>query len=79
MLQAAMVHHLCYSVDYKRGVLEILLNSVEALITVSAFIHFSSVVCGLTYGQVHDKKAGRLIRYVHQPYGDHHPRVFSES
>lgn len=32
MLQAAKVHHLCYSVDYKRGVLQILLNSKEALI-----------------------------------------------
>lgn len=40
MLRAAKVRHLCYSVDYKRGVLEILLNSQEALIMLSTFIRF---------------------------------------
>lgn len=49
MLQAARVHHLCYSVDYKRWVLEILLNSKEALIMLTGFIHFSSVACSVTY------------------------------
>lgn len=49
MLQAAQVRHLCYSVDYKRGVLEILLNSKEALIMIHTFIHFPNVVCCVTY------------------------------
>lgn len=49
MLQPAKVRHLCYSVDYKRGVLEILLNSQEALIMLSTFIRFSSVACPVTY------------------------------
>lgn len=48
MLQAARVHHLCCSVDYKREVLEILLNSKELLIMPSAFIHLSDVVCHVT-------------------------------
>lgn len=47
MLQAAKVHHLCYSVDYKRGVLEILLNSKETLIMLLEFIHF--VLCVLLH------------------------------
>lgn len=49
-LQAAKVQHLCYSVDYKRGVLEILLNRKKALIRFSllSFI-FPSAPCGLTY------------------------------
>ncbi len=49
MLQTAQVHHLCYSVDYKRGVLEILLKSKEALIMLSAFIYLSSVARHVTY------------------------------
>ena len=49
MQRAAKVHHLCYSVDYKRGVLEILLNSQEALIMLLTFIHFSTVACPVTY------------------------------
>ena len=46
---AAEVHHLCFSVDYKRALLEILPNSKEALFMLGAFIHFfPSVACGIT-------------------------------
>lgn len=48
-LLAAKVHHLCYSVDYKRGVLEILLNSKEALIMLSTVLHTINAQKGLIH------------------------------
>lgn len=48
MPQAVKAHHLCFCEDYKRGVLEILLNSKEALImlsTVSPMLHVELHTC----------------------------------
>lgn len=74
MLQGAKLYHSCYLVDYKRGVLEIMPNSKEGLIMVSAFIHLSSVACGLTWIQrcllekqgTHSACAQKLQRPVYE-------------
>lgn len=63
MLQAARVHHLCCSVDYKREVLEIPLNSKEPLIMPSAFIHFSDVACHVTC--MLKNRVSFMLLYVH--------------
>lgn len=49
MLRAGKVHHLCSSVDYKRWVLETVLNSKEVLIMLLASTHFSSVAYHVPY------------------------------
>lgn len=67
MLQAAKVHRLCDSVDYKRAVLETLFNGKEALIRLPAFIHFSNVACSLTYKLTEVwYRSSWLMQYVHR-------------
>lgn len=56
---------LCSSVDYKRGALEIPLNSEEVLITHSALIPFSHIACRVTC----DARRGPMKRQMIETVG----------